>query len=72
MFDNTACRVGRQDELVDENFYANMTMNASAMDDYYRATRFKLMTRRSLGENKEEWRASLSILGMDDMELYKI
>jgi hypothetical protein len=74
MFDMQHAVWGVKDELVDENFYLNMTMNASAMDDYYRATRFKLMTRRSLGENKEGMARKFEyILGMDDknLELYK-
>jgi hypothetical protein len=65
---------GVEDALVDESFYNDLVMSVAAMDVYYRAKRFKMMTNNTLAYNRESLtRKFETILGMDDknLELFK-
>jgi hypothetical protein len=65
---------GVSNDVVDEQFYNELVMSHGAMDEYYRAKRFKMLTTRTLEQNRGTLtRKFEGILGMEDrnLELFK-
>jgi hypothetical protein len=74
LFDMQHAVWGVEDAVVDESFYNDLVMSVAAMDVYYRAKRFKMMTDNTLAWNRGTLTRKFEvILGMDDknLELFK-